>query len=145
MTYRSRGRSLFEVILVSINDNNRIRCGWLCRSSCAAFRPPEVAVEPKRSRIWNSCFSPILLLLSPLQLQAICFVCFLVGFITVLCIGNYFRAKRAQERQRQRRLAKLAASNNATAAQGMYATDGNFGSSSYEAPAHLLSNNGVPA
>mmetsp|Transcript_12894 Transcript_12894/g.18409 ORF Transcript_12894/g.18409 Transcript_12894/m.18409 type:complete len:100 (+) Transcript_12894:184-483(+) len=53
MTYRSRGRSIFEVIL------------------------------------------------------AICFVGFLVGFITVLCIGNYFRAKRAQERQRQRRLAKL--------------------------------------
>lgn len=37
------------------------------------------------------------------------FVGFLVGFITVLCIGNYFRAKRAQERQRQRRLAKIAA------------------------------------
>lgn len=54
MTYRSRGRSIFEVIL------------------------------------------------------AVCFVGFLVGFITVLCIGNYFRAKRAQERQRQRRLAKLA-------------------------------------
>lgn len=34
---------------------------------------------------------------------------FLVGFITVLCIGNYFRAKRAQERQRQRREAKQAA------------------------------------
>ena len=30
-----------------------------------------------------------------------------MGFITVLCIGNYFRAKRAQERQRQRRQAKL--------------------------------------
>lgn len=146
MTYRARGRSLFEVILVSINDNNRIRCGWFCRSSCAAFCPPEVVVEPARSLIWSSCFSPnVFYNLSPLQLQAICFVCFLVGFITVLCIGNYFRAKRAQERQRQRRLAKLAASNNAAAAQGMYATDGNFGSSSYEAPAHLPSNNGVPA
>uniref|UniRef100_A0A7S2JVW2 Uncharacterized protein n=1 Tax=Leptocylindrus danicus TaxID=163516 RepID=A0A7S2JVW2_9STRA len=54
MTYRSRGRSLFEVIV------------------------------------------------------AVVFVGFLVGFITVLCIGNYFRAKRAQERQRQRRLAKQA-------------------------------------
>lgn len=43
-----------------------------------------------------------------LLLQAVCFVIFLVGFITVLCVGNYFRAKRAQERQRQRRLAKLA-------------------------------------
>ena len=46
--------------------------------------------------------------LSSAFLQAVCFTGFLVGFITVLCIGNYFRAKRAQERQRQRRLAKLA-------------------------------------
>ena len=76
--------------------------------------------------------------------KAICFVCFLVGFITVLCIGNYFRAKRAQERQRQRRLAKLAASNNAGAGQGMYPTDTNF-SSSYEAPAHVPATNGVQA
>ena len=38
------------------------------------------------------------------------FVRFLVGFITILCIGNYFRAKREQERQRQGRMAKLAAS-----------------------------------
>ena len=44
--------------------------------------------------------------------QAICFSAFLVGFITVLCIGNYFRAKRAQDRQRQRRLAKLADDSN---------------------------------
>ena len=88
-------------------------------------------------------FGAISLLPSP-YFQAICFVCFLVGFITVLCIGNYFRAKRAQERQRQRRLAKLAASNNAAAAQGMYATDTNF-SSSYEAPAHVPTNNGVQA
>jgi hypothetical protein len=59
------------------------------------------------------------------SLQAICFVAFLVGFITVLCIGNYFRAKRAQERQRQRRLAKLAAANH----------DGNYDpSGTYEAP-----------
>jgi len=58
MTYRARGRTIFEVIL------------------------------------------------------AIMFVTFLVGFITVLCIGNYFRAKRAQERQRQRRLAKLSTQRN---------------------------------
>mmetsp|Transcript_24853 Transcript_24853/g.71867 ORF Transcript_24853/g.71867 Transcript_24853/m.71867 type:complete len:159 (+) Transcript_24853:259-735(+) len=37
---------------------------------------------------------------------AVTFVGFLTGFVVVLCIGNYFRAKRAQERQRQRRLAK---------------------------------------
>ena len=61
--------------------------------------------------------------------QAVCFVCFLVGFITVLCIGNYFRAKRAQERQRQRRLAKLASSNNNGGAQ----FDPNY-SGTYEAP-----------
>jgi hypothetical protein len=56
--------------------------------------------------------------------QAIAFVTFLVGFITVLCIGNYFRAKRAQERQRQRRDAKIASQT--------YATDRGIGS--YEAP-----------
>ena len=62
-------------------------------------------------------------------LQAICFVTFLVGFITVLCIGNYFRAKRAQERQRQRRLAKLAS----------YPQEGNNDppGGSYEAPASI--------
>jgi hypothetical protein len=35
---------------------------------------------------------------------AVTVICFLAGFILVLCIGNYFRAKRAMERQRQRRL-----------------------------------------
>ena len=70
------------------------------------------------------------LLLPAFFLQAVCFVCFLVGFITVLCIGNYFRAKRAQERQRQRRLAKLASSNNNG---GQYAADPNY-SGTYEAP-----------
>uniref|UniRef100_A0A7S1BNB2 Uncharacterized protein n=1 Tax=Corethron hystrix TaxID=216773 RepID=A0A7S1BNB2_9STRA len=41
--------------------------------------------------------------------KAVIFTGFLIGFITVLCIGNYFRARRAQERQRQRRLAKMGA------------------------------------
>ena len=59
--------------------------------------------------------------------QAIAFVTFLVGFITVLCIGNYFRAKRAQERQRQRRMAKLASAGNTYASDPSYA-------GSYEAP-----------
>ena len=68
--------------------------------------------------------------------QAVAFVTFLVGFITVLCIGNYFRAKRAQERQRQRRLAKLAAAQN---------TAGFDGQGSYEAPAHIAADAGVPA
>ena len=40
-------------------------------------------------------------------LIAVVFVCFFVGFVAVLCIGNYYRARRAMERQRQRRLARL--------------------------------------
>jgi len=37
---------------------------------------------------------------------AVTFAGFLVGFVTVLCVGNYIRAKRAMERQRARRLEK---------------------------------------
>eukprot|EP01082_Thalassiosira_pseudonana_P016463 g14654.t1 g14654 contig90:98373-98816(-) len=78
MTYQSRGRSIFEVVL------------------------------------------------------AICFVAFLIGFITVLCIGNYFRAKRAQERQRQRREAKQAASQSSSSdGRGMGKSGGG---ADYEAP-----------
>ena len=40
-------------------------------------------------------------------LIATIFVCFLTGFVAVLCIGNYYRAKKAMERHRQRRLARL--------------------------------------
>lgn len=43
---------------------------------------------------------------------AVTFVGFLAGFVTVLCIGNYFRAKNAMERQRERRLARLTGRNN---------------------------------
>ena len=39
--------------------------------------------------------------------QAVGLVCFLIGFVAVLCIGNYYRAKRAMERQKQKRLARL--------------------------------------
>ena len=120
MTYRSRGRSLVEVVLV--------------RKS-VLFKVEELfgllALNEMASNIVLYNIFPMI------TYQAVCFVVFLVGFITVLCIGNYFRAKRAQERQRQRRLAKLAASNNAAGAQGMYATDANY-SASYEAPAHVV-------
>lgn len=97
MTYRSRGRSTIEVIFVS---------RFVCRP-----RSPFFVVFLFSFRMFSSPF------------QACCFVIFLVGFITVLCIGNYFRAKRAQERQRQRRLAKLA---------GNYPNGGDPGN--YEAP-----------
>ena len=99
------------------------------------FHPEKCPCEP-------SVFWPDLTLLNIIDLQqAICFVVFLVGFITVLCIGNYFRAKRAQERQRQRRLSKLAGAsgNNSVApgsvATGMYTNDGGM---SYEAPPHVM-------
>lgn len=69
-------------------------------------------------------------------LQAVLFVAFLVGFITVLCIGNYFRAKRAQERQKQRRDAKMVSSSSSNHHQvsGAYATEHG---GSYEAPVHV--------
>jgi hypothetical protein len=35
------------------------------------------------------------------------FVGFSTGFLLVLCFSNYFRAKRAMDRQRQKRLARL--------------------------------------
>ena len=38
---------------------------------------------------------------------AVTFLGFLTGFVAVLCIGNYYRAKRAMEKQKQRRLARL--------------------------------------
>lgn len=41
-------------------------------------------------------------------IKAVIFVGFLTGFVLVLCIGNYYRAKLAMERQKQRRLARLA-------------------------------------
>ena len=34
-----------------------------------------------------------------------------LGFTLVLCVGNYYRAVKAMERQRQRRLARLAGNN----------------------------------
>jgi hypothetical protein len=40
-------------------------------------------------------------------LIAVTLLCFVLGFVAVLCIGNFYRARRAMERQRQRRLAQL--------------------------------------
>ena len=101
MTYRSRGRSLFEVILISLYSQSI--------PFFVAVDGREIVVALFEEKIkWMlhhlTHIAPIFLSCP----KAICFVTFLVGFITVLCIGNYFRAKRAQERQRQRRLAKLA-------------------------------------
>ena len=61
---------------------------------------------------------------------------FLVGFITVLCIGNYFRAKRAQERQKQRRDAKMAT----TSSSSSTANNNNNLSSSF--PGSMLGGGG---
>ena len=45
-----------------------------------------------------------------LLLASFC-ICFLIGFVGVLCIGNFFRARKAQERQKQRRLQRLSYGN----------------------------------
>ncbi|KAG7353604.1 hypothetical protein IV203_034872 [Nitzschia inconspicua] len=50
-------------------------------------------------------------------LIAVVCVCFLLGFVAVLCIGNYYRAKRAMERQKQRRLARLSGQSGAIGAE----------------------------
>lgn len=52
------------------------------------------------------------------------FVGFLIGFVAVLCIGNYFRAKRAMERQRQRRLAHLDSPRSNYSSSGASSTNG---------------------
>jgi hypothetical protein len=96
-------------------------------------------VRPEIAFFVHSIFYTLLLISNSIVPQAVCFVGFLVGFITVLCIGNYFRAKRAQERQRQRRLAKLASQNNGdgrTSLQGDYPASvaGDTTVSGYEAP-----------
>lgn len=39
-------------------------------------------------------------------ITAVFCVSFLIGFVGVLCIGNYFRAKRAMVRQKERRMAR---------------------------------------
>ena len=48
-------------------------------------------------------------------LIAVTLVCFLLGFVAVLCIGNYYRARKAMERQRQKRLARLSGQSGAVA------------------------------
>jgi hypothetical protein len=67
------------------------------------------------------------------------FVGFLVGFVAVLCIGNYFRARRAMERQRQRRLARLAGQNGAISSPRSSATSG--ASVQSDEHLHLLAGN----
>ena len=60
---------------------------------------------------------------------AVIVVGFLTGFIAVLCIGNYFRAKKAMERQRQRRLARLSGAGRMTNVSGSPAHSSSAGSS----------------
>ena len=72
---------------------------------------------------------------------AVIFGGFLTGFILVLCVGNYYRAKRAMERQRQRRLARLSngGGNGVVDSPHSVATSG--GSTKSEEHAYLLGNN----
>lgn len=113
MTYQSRGRSIFEVVLV------RYLCILLFSMTffttlCIVIggAPIYLLQQTLLYYVLTIYRIHVLSLMSKRyqkqtkQKKAICFVAFLVGFITVLCIGNYFRAKRAQDRQRQRRDAK---------------------------------------
>lgn len=59
---------------------------------------------------------------------------FLVGFVAVLCIGNYYRAKRAMERQRERRL-------RATAGSTPYDSPRSLHSSATESTANTMDHN----
>ena len=107
MTYKARGRSIIEVVVVSLRVSFVLGIVWFISDNIyCVFQ------------------------------QAVLFVTFLVGFITVLCIGNYLRAMRAQERQKQRRDAKLVASQ----VSGAYAADHG---GSYEAPVHSPVDPGV--
>lgn len=136
MTYRARGRSIFEVVVVSdvspgrtkhclccheYNDNV-VLSGFNNLCLVASLWIAVLYIRLKR-KAHSLCYFTI-----AIKTQAVAFVVFLVGFITVLCIGNYFRAKRAQERQRQRRMAKLASAGNA-----QYSSDPSY-AGSYEAP-----------
>jgi len=75
---------------------------------------------------------------------AVVFGGFLTGFILVLCVGNYYRAKRAMERQRQRRLAKFSngGGNGVVDSPHSVATSGgSTGGGGSEEHVYLLGNN----
>ena len=82
-------------------------------------------------------------------LLATTLVCFLVGFVCVLCWGNWFRARQAQERQRQRRLDQQMKqqhrNNNTGGMQPLYAdghlTRGQFDPHNYSPRSNTSSNN----
>jgi hypothetical protein len=73
---------------------------------------------------------------------AIALVGFLIGFISVLCIGNYYRAKRAMERQKMRRLARL--SNGSAPSEVSPSSVGSSGTGSDERQHLLPRGNGQP-
>lgn len=76
---------------------------------------------------------------------AVIFGGFLTGFILVLCIGNYYRAKRAMERQRQRRIARLSngGGNGVVDSPHSAATSGGGSTRSNEEQAYLLGTGGA--
>jgi len=104
MTYRARGRSIFELVIVSyFSFTNWLYFIYVSKWWCNCIYDGDImhlSTWLSSSFTSSSCFT--------FNFQALAFTAFLIGFITVLCIGNYFRAKRAQERQKQRRLTKQA-------------------------------------
>jgi hypothetical protein len=63
----------------------------------------------------------------------------LTGFVAVLCIGNYYRAKKAMERQKQRRIARLTG-NAGNGVMGVDSPGSNQSTASYhgEEQQHLM-------
>jgi hypothetical protein len=71
-------------------------------------------------------------------LIAVTFVCFLIGFVAVLCIGNYYRALRAMERQRQKRLARLSGQHGVIGTESPKSTISGASSTHSDEQRHLL-------
>lgn len=77
MTYQANGRSLAEVLLA-------VTFAGFLTGMCGVIRHWWITSKCGDSLTHIHSTTP--------------------GFVTVLCIGNYYRAKRAMERQRRRRL-----------------------------------------
>lgn len=94
-------------VLLFTNKHNQTLFAW--RRNLASTRREALFRRKQKKMTYNSRGRSI----AEVIVAAI-FIGFLTGFVAVLCIGNYFRAKKAMERQRQRRLARLSHGGGAT-------------------------------
>lgn len=91
-------RSMTEVVVVRKPDMSTKDGANIDATNMRLTKRPDLFLS--LFRIGCQCFSLF-------ALQATGMMCFLIGFVTVLCVGNFFRARRAMDRQKQRRLARL--------------------------------------